>query len=116
MANLVAKTLGGNDGDFIAKTLVGLEVERQLRVVTLNDDLGGLLDGLLNPRKKAISLTHSQIIFPIKRFVPLCGRDPFWRFNDDCRDSWIPSAAGLEILFRNLVWAGAGLAPGYLLT
>ena len=75
MANLVAKTLGGNDGDFIAKTLVGLEVERQLRVVTLNDDLGGLLDGLL-----------------------------------------IPSAAGLEILFRNLVWAGAGLAPGYLLT
>lgn len=53
-ANLVAKTLGGNDGDFIAKTLVGLEVERQLGVVTLNDDLGGLLDGLFNLKKSQL--------------------------------------------------------------
>jgi hypothetical protein len=30
----------------IADPLVGLEVERQLGVVPLNDDLGGLLDGL----------------------------------------------------------------------
>jgi hypothetical protein len=30
----------------IANPLVGLEVERQLGVVPLNDDLGGLLDGL----------------------------------------------------------------------
>lgn len=44
--NLVAETLGGNDGDLIAKTLVGLEVQGELGVVTLNDDLGGLLDGL----------------------------------------------------------------------
>lgn len=45
--NLVAETLGGNDGDLIAKALVGLEVESQLGVVTLDDDLGRLLDGLL---------------------------------------------------------------------
>lgn len=45
-SNLVAETLGGNDGDLIAKTLVGLEVQGELGVVTLNDDLGGLLDGL----------------------------------------------------------------------
>jgi hypothetical protein len=45
--NLVAETLRGNDGDLIAKALVGLEVESQLGVVTLDDDLGGLLDGLL---------------------------------------------------------------------
>jgi len=45
-ADLVAKTLGGDDGDFIADPLVGLEVERKLGVVPLNDDLGGLLDSL----------------------------------------------------------------------
>ena len=44
--NLVAETLGGNDGDLIADALVGLEVESQLGVVPLNDDLGGLLDSL----------------------------------------------------------------------
>ena len=33
-AHLVAKTLRGNDGDLIADTLVGLEVEGELGVVT----------------------------------------------------------------------------------
>lgn len=45
-SNLVAKALGGNDSDLIAKTLVGLKVERQLGVVALDDDLGGPLDCL----------------------------------------------------------------------
>jgi len=45
-SNLVAKTLGSNDGNLIADSLVGLEIESQLGVVSLNDDLGGLLDGL----------------------------------------------------------------------
>jgi hypothetical protein len=44
--HLVAQALRGDDGDLIAQPLVGLEVERQLGVVPLNDDLGGLLDGL----------------------------------------------------------------------
>jgi hypothetical protein len=63
--DLVPQTLGGDDGDLsgalvpivpctarrgvphlIANPLVGLEVERQLGVVTLDDDLGGLLDSL----------------------------------------------------------------------
>jgi hypothetical protein len=43
---LVAETLRGNNGDFIANALVGLEVEGELGVVALNDDFGGLLDGL----------------------------------------------------------------------
>jgi len=43
---LVAKTLGGNDGNLIADSLVGLKIESQLGVVSLNDDLGGLLNGL----------------------------------------------------------------------
>lgn len=45
-SNLVAKALGSDDGDLIADALVGLEVEGELGVVPLNDDLGGLLDGL----------------------------------------------------------------------
>ena len=43
---LVAKTLGGNDSDLIADALVGLEIERQLRVVSLDDNLSGALDSL----------------------------------------------------------------------
>ena len=46
LSYLVAETLGSNDSDLIANSLVGLEVEGQLWVVTLNDDLGGLLDSL----------------------------------------------------------------------
>lgn len=46
LTNLVAKTLGSNDGDLITDSLIGLEIEGQLWVVTLNDDLGGLLDSL----------------------------------------------------------------------
>lgn len=45
-SNLVAETLGSDDGDLITDALVGLEVQGQSGVVTLNDDLGGLLDGL----------------------------------------------------------------------
>lgn len=45
LSYLVAKTLGSDDSDLITDALVGLEIERQLGVVTLNDDLGGLLDG-----------------------------------------------------------------------
>jgi hypothetical protein len=46
LADLVAEALRRNYGDFIAKALVGLKVQRELGVVTLDDDLGGLLDGL----------------------------------------------------------------------
>lgn len=46
ISHLVAKTLRGDDSDFIANALVGLEVKGELGVVSLNDDLGGLLDSL----------------------------------------------------------------------
>lgn len=44
--DLVAQALRGDNRDLIAETLVGLEVERQLGVVTLDHNLGGPLDGL----------------------------------------------------------------------
>ena len=43
---LVPQALACNNGYFIAYALVGLEVESEFRVVALNDDLGGFLDGL----------------------------------------------------------------------
>ena len=43
---LVAETLGGDDGDFIADAFVGLEVEGELGVVAFDDYFGRLLDGL----------------------------------------------------------------------
>lgn len=43
---LVAKTLGGNDRDFIGDSLVGFEVEGKARVVALDENFGALLDGL----------------------------------------------------------------------
>jgi hypothetical protein len=46
ISNLVAQALGGDNSDLITDTLVGLEVQGELGVVSLNDDLGGLLDGL----------------------------------------------------------------------
>ena len=45
-ADLVSETLGGDDGDLVADSLVGLEVEGEAGIVPLDDDLGGLLDGL----------------------------------------------------------------------
>lgn len=44
--DLVAQGLGRDDGNFLADTLVGMEVHGQSSVVLLDDDLGGLLDSL----------------------------------------------------------------------
>jgi hypothetical protein len=50
VTDLVAKALRGNNGNLIAETLVGLEIERQPGVVTLNDDLGRFLNSLIANR------------------------------------------------------------------
>lgn len=44
--DLVAQRLAGDDGDLLTHPLVGVEVIAQACVVFLNDDPGGLLDGL----------------------------------------------------------------------
>ena len=46
VADLVAKTLRSNDGDLIANTLVGLEIEGEFGVIPFDNDLGRFLDGL----------------------------------------------------------------------
>lgn len=47
-SNLVAEALGRDQGDLTADLLVGGEVQSQLGVVLLDDDTGGLLDGLVS--------------------------------------------------------------------
>jgi hypothetical protein len=44
-SNLVAETLGRDQGDLVADFLVGLEVEGKTGVVLFNQDTGSLLDG-----------------------------------------------------------------------
>ena len=44
--DLVPQGLGRDQGDLLNDLLVGVEVKGKLGVVLLNDDLGGLLDGL----------------------------------------------------------------------
>ena len=46
IAYLVSQSLASDDSNFVAYPLVGLEVEGELWVVSLDDDLGGLLDCL----------------------------------------------------------------------
>ena len=45
-AYFITKAFRRNNCDFIADTLVGFEIECELRIVSLDDDLGGLLHGL----------------------------------------------------------------------
>ena len=44
--DFVPQRLGRDQGDLLNDLLVGVEVKGELGVVLLNDDLGGLLDGL----------------------------------------------------------------------
>ena len=44
--NLVTEALAGDDGNLGGQTLVGLEIEGEARVVLLDKDTTGLLDGL----------------------------------------------------------------------
>lgn len=44
--NLVSHSLRRDNGNLACDFLVGVEVHGQLRVVLLDDDSGGLLDGL----------------------------------------------------------------------
>jgi uncharacterized protein (UPF0371 family) len=77
-AYLVAKTLRGDNGNLVAYSLVGLEVEGEFGVVSFDDDFRRLLDGL------NIELVHAQnlVVCPIegqsqaRAFRPSCERDP----------------------------------------
>ena len=44
--HLIPETLASNDSDFIANTLVGLEVQSQFWIIAFDYDFGGFLDGL----------------------------------------------------------------------
>lgn len=44
--DLVSQSLGLDSSDLITESLVGLEIQSKLWIVTLNQGLGGTLDGL----------------------------------------------------------------------
>jgi hypothetical protein len=66
-AYLVAQALGGDDGDLVTYSLVRLEVEGELRIVSLNDDLCGLLDGFRS------NSTHFGDALPVAVVVKVGG-------------------------------------------
>jgi len=70
MTDLIAKALGCDDGDFIADSLVSLEVEGELGVVTLNNDFGGLLHCLKDCRL-------ASLFEYLSVDLPWCERDPY---------------------------------------
>jgi hypothetical protein len=48
-AYFIPQPLGGNDGDLVTYSLVGLEVESEFGVISFDDYFGRLLDGLKLP-------------------------------------------------------------------
>lgn len=45
-SDLVSQSLGLDGGDLITQSLVGLEIQSQLWIVTFNQSFGSTLDGL----------------------------------------------------------------------
>lgn len=62
---LVPQPLGRNDSNLITDTLVGLEVKSKLRVVSFDNDLSRLLDGLGSycSKEDSVSTKAHQNIF-----------------------------------------------------
>lgn len=62
--DLVAKTLGGDDGDILSDALVGREVQRQARVVLLDDDARSLQRkrrGRVNRRQQSMAWVRRRL-------------------------------------------------------
>lgn len=79
--NFVAQRFRRNDGHLFADTLVCMEIHIQTSVILLNDDLGGLLDGLctyatlISFKKK--ENTHTQQLVPFSNQHPLRANKTF---------------------------------------
>ena len=60
--HLISETFTSNDSDFIANTLVGLEVQSQFWIITFDYDFGGFLDGLCANATLCCSKTSAHLI------------------------------------------------------
>lgn len=60
--NLVAEALGRNDGDLIGNLLVSLEVEREARIIFLDQDAGGLLNSLGTDATLVFVITETPVV------------------------------------------------------
>ena len=76
---LIPQPLARDDSNLIADTLVNLEVERELWVVSLDDDFSGLLDGFCT------NATHDygcQRVF--RGWLEKCENVRMWKSLADC--------------------------------
>lgn len=102
------QALGGDDGDFIADPLVGLEVEGQAGVVPLNEDLRRLLDGL------GADATHFGGIGWGLRMVVVDGEKECWtggwietsKEEVEARNSRLPTLSLLACVLERAVAVG----------
>ena len=61
--HLISETFTSNDGDLIANTLVGLEVQSQFWIITFDYDFGRFLDGLCANATLCCSKTSAHLNF-----------------------------------------------------
>jgi len=74
--NLVPQTLAGDDGNLIADTLVGVEVEGEARVVLLDDDAGSTLGGLCT--NSTLGTADHRLAMMLGFFAACDVRAAFW--------------------------------------
>jgi hypothetical protein len=60
--DLVSEALRGDDGNLVADSLVGLEIERELRVVPLNDDLNRVSASIVHSQHTSTPTAHAPIV------------------------------------------------------
>lgn len=64
-SNLVSESLGLDLGDLRSQSLVGLEVQGQLGVVSLDQNLGGSLDGFSS--NATLKLVYGTVLVRVGR-------------------------------------------------
>lgn len=68
--NFVPQRLAGDDGDLLTHPLVGVEVTAQTGVVLLDDDPGGLFDGLGPDSPLKRNQTERQLKNMVTQLLP----------------------------------------------
>lgn len=97
-SNFISHALRGDDGDFSSDSLVGMEVQSQLRVVFLDDDTSRFLDGLSTYTLKVQEMSLMNVVWIITyhfrlllNLLKFCGRLLLW---PSWKGSWAKGRKG----------------------